>query len=357
MSLVCHRVPIIRFSIATPNQIIEDGRRRYDLTGFVEESAAAEAAGFYCVYTGERRSSGATSYSHNPILLSAYGLGAVERIMFSAGLIVLPLHHPVEVIQDATMLATLHPGRFRLCVGAGYMQGDFQLLGVDHGRRAARMEQGLQAIDAYRNDRQIVLDGPYRGMTPIRDEAVAQAELEVFAGAWSPGGVRRAARYADGWVTGPIRNIHWLADLAKVYREECERVGKRPRIVMLREAWLGETDQAARDTYGEYVLAYHRVYLERGNSYHPKYEPWFAELAGPADLTVDHVLTDRVLCGSLDHWLQTLPEWIDLVGPEEIIVRLRHFQGPGLEETLEAIEGIGTEVVPRIRRLAGPSGA
>ncbi len=311
------------------------------------ESSAAEAAGFHCVYTGERRSSGATSYSHNPILLSAYGLGAVERIMFSAGLIVLPLHHPVEVIQDATMLAALHPGRFRLCVGAGYMQGDFQLLGVDHGQRAARMEQGLQAIDAYRNDREIVLDGPYRGMTPIRDEAVADVELEVFAGAWSAGGVRRAARYADGWITGPIRNIHWLADLAKVYREECEKVGRKPRIVMLREAWLGETDQAARDTYGEYVLAYHRVYMERGNSYHPKYEPWFADLPGPADLTVDHVLTDRVLCGSLDHWMETLPRWIELVGPEEIIVRLRHFQGPSLEETLEAIEGIGSQVVPR----------
>lgn len=339
----------MRFSIAPPNQIIKNGRRRYDLDGFLRESAAAAAAGFHCVYTGERRSSGATSYSHNPILLSAYGLGRVEGIMFSAGLVVLPLHHPVEVVQDATMLALLHPGRFRLCVGAGYMQGDFQIMGVDHGQRAARMEQGLQAIGAYLNGEEVELDGPYRGRTPIRDEAVADVELEVFAGAWSPGGVRRAARHADGWITGPIRNIHWLADLAEMYREECERVGKKPRIVMLREAWLGETDQKARDTYGEYVLAYHRVYMERGNSYHPRYEPWFADLRGPADLTVEHVLTDRVLCGSLEHWMETLPQWIDLVSPEEIIVRLRHFQGPGLEETLEAIEGIGKEIVPRFQ--------
>ncbi|MCY4649827.1 MAG: LLM class flavin-dependent oxidoreductase [bacterium] len=319
------------------------------MSGFLDESAASAAAGFHCVYTGERRSSGATSYSHNPILLSAYGLGKVPGIMFAAGLVVLPLHHPVEVIQDAIMVATLYPGRFRLCVGAGYMEGDFQIMGVDHGERAARMEQGLGAINAYLKGQEMVLDGPYIGRTPIRDEAVADVELEVFAGAWSAGGVRRAARHADGWITGPIRNIHWLADLAEIYREECEKVGRKPRIVMLREAWLGETDQAARDTYGEYVLAYHRVYMERGNSYHPKYEPWFADLAGPGDLTVDHVLTDRVLCGSLDHWLETLPRWIDLVGPEEIIVRLRHFQGPSLEETLEAIKGIGSEVVPRFQ--------
>ncbi|MDE0120253.1 MAG: LLM class flavin-dependent oxidoreductase [bacterium] len=346
----------IRFSIAPPNQIIQNGRRRYDLDGFVQESAAASAAGFHCVYTGERRSSGATSYSHNPMLLSAYGLGQVEGIMFSAGLVVLPLHHPVEVVQDATMLAVLHPGRFRLCVGAGYMEGDFQIMGVDHGQRAARMEQGLQAINAYLDGREVLLDGPYRGRTPVRDEAVADVELEVFAGAWSPGGVRRAARYADGWITGPIRNIHWLADLAQMYREECERVGKEPRIVMLREAWLGDSDQAAIETYGEYVLGYHRVYMERGNSYHPKYEPWFADLSSPADLTVEHVLTDRVLCGSLEHWLETLPKWIELVGPEEIILRLRHFPGPTLEETLESIERIGAEVVPRFSGYAGDPG-
>lgn len=346
----------IRFSIAPPNQIIQNGRRRYDLDGFLQESAAAAAAGFHCVYTGERRSSGATSYSHNPMLLSGYGLGQVEGIMFSAGLVVLPLHHPVEVVQDATMLAVLHPGRFRLCVGAGYMEGDFQIMGVDHGQRAARMEQGLQAIKAYLDGREVLLDGPYRGRTPIRDEAVADVELEVFAGAWSPGGVRRAARYADGWITGPIRNIHWLADLAQMYREECRRVGREPRIVMLREAWLGETDLAARETYGEYVLGYHRVYMERGNSYHPRYEPWFADLSGPADLTVEHVLTDRVLCGSLEHWLETLPKWIELVGPEEIILRLRHFPGPTLEETLGSIERIGAEVVPRFAGSPGNAG-
>ncbi len=323
----------------------------------MKESQAAASAGLHCVYTGERRSSGPTSYSHNPILLSAYGLGKVERIMFSAGLVVLPLHHPVEVIQDATMLAALHPGRFRLCVGAGYMEGDFRILGVDHGERAARMEQGLRAMNAYLGGREEVLDGPYRGMTPVRDEALDDVELEVFAGAWSPGGVKRAARYADGWITGPIRNIRWLADLAGVYREECDRVGRKPRIVMLREAWLGETDQAARDTYGEYVLAYHRVYMERGNSYHPRYEPWFADLSGPADLTMDHVLTDRVLCGSLAHWLETLPEWIELIAPEEIILRLRHFQGPGLEETVETLAKIGAEIVPRFSANPIPSGA
>ena len=325
--------------------------------GLFKLGVAAASAGFHCVYTGERRSSGATSYSHNPILLSSYGLGNVEGIMFAAGLVVLPLHHPVEVVQDAIMLALLHPGRFRLCVGAGYMQGDFEIMGVDHGQRAARMEQGLQAIGAYLNGREMVLDGPYQGRTPIRDEAVADVDLEVFAGAWSPGGVRRAARYADGWITGPIRNIHWLADLAEIYRDECQKVGRKPRIVMLREAWLGDTDQAARDTYGEYVLAYHRVYMERGNSYHPKYEPWFADLSGPADLTVDHVLTDRVLCGSLEHWQETLPRWIDLVRPEEIIVRLRHFQGPGLDETLETIESIGREIVPRFSEYVSPPGS
>ena len=334
------------FSIATASQAMQGSHRVFDADGFLQEARAAEAAGFYCAYTGERRSAGATSYSHNPLLMADFGLCHTERLRFSAGLVVLPLHHPVQVVQDAALIAKLHPGRFRLCVGAGYMQADFDALGVPHAERAARMEQGLAAIDAYRRAVPMELDGPYQGLVTEPDEAVADVDLDVFAGAWSEGGVRRAARYADGWITGPIRNIRWIAELAAAYRDECDKLGKEPRVVMLREAWLGADDEDARASYGEFVLAYHRVYMERGNTYHPTYEPWFADLDSPTDLTVEQVVADRVLCGGLDHWMDVLPRWIDLVQPEEVILRLRHLQGPPIDEVVAGIERIGREILP-----------
>ena len=113
-----------------------------------------------------------------------------------------------------------------------------------------------------------------------------------------------------------------------------------------REAWLEETDAGARRTYGPHVLGYSRVYFERGNAYHQDYDPWLKDVASASDLSLDHVLPDRVLCGSPETWIEQIADWREALEPEEIMLRLRHFQGPGIEQTLEVIRAIGAEVIP-----------
>ena len=43
---------------------------------------------------------------------------------------------------------------------------------------------------------------------------------------------------------------------------------------------------------------------------------------------------------------ETLEEWQDLIQPEELIVRLRYFHGPGLDVALDAMRMISSEVMP-----------
>lgn len=339
----------MRISIAAAAQRVVAGRREFDLDALVAECQAAERAGFYAAYTGERRASGTTSYSHNPFLVSSFMLANTDRLRIGAGIVVLPLHHPVTVIQDAALLSRLSDGRFRLGLGAGYTDADFAALGVPLSERPRRMEAGLRAIDAYRHGRDHELEPPYRGSVPRRDEALGPDRLDVMAGGWSVNGVRRAARYTDGWITGPLDTVQALAEMARIYRDECRALGKTPHVVVLREAWLDETDQRAREVYGPYVLAYHQTYLRRGKVYEPRFDPWIDEVGGPDDLTLDHVLPNRVLCGSIDTWRRELDTWQEVLAPDEVILRLRHVDGPSIERTVEAIERIGDEVVPHYR--------
>jgi hypothetical protein len=67
-----------------------------------------------------------------------------------------------------------------------------------------------------------------------------------------------------------------------------------------------------------------------------------------SQLTLDHVLPDRVLCGGTDTWLEQIAQWRESIGPEEIILRLRHFEGPSLEETLACIDHITQDIVPQV---------
>lgn len=337
----------MRFSIAPALQRVERGQRVFDMDGFLAECEVAERCGWYAAYTGEKHA-GDTSYTTNPALVCAVGLARTKRLRFCTGVTVLPVHHPVSVAEDGCLLDAMFPGRFRLTTGAGYFQGDYDPFGVSLDERHHRMEVGMEVIAAHREGRRIPVPAPWTGTVAGRDAALGPDRLEVFIGAWSAPGVRRAARQADGWVTDPLRSGRWMAHLARIYREECEKVGKKPRIVLLREAWLGRDDESARATYGPHVLGYSRVYFRRGNAYDPRFDPWLKDVSDESQLTLDHVLPDRVLCGATDTWLEQIAHWQETIGPEEIILRLRHFEGPSLGETLECIERITQDILPRV---------
>lgn len=339
----------MKFSVAPSLQRVVEGKRILDLDGFLAESKLAEKLGYFASYTGEKHS-GDTSYTTNPTLACAVGLSKTERLKFCTGVTVLPLHHPVSVAEDAALLDGMFPGRFRLTTGAGYFHGDYAPFGVSLKERGKRMEAGMAAINAHRHGTGLTLEEFWRGQVPQRDPSLGEDRLEVFMGAWSIPGVKRTARTADGWLTDPIRSGRWVAKLAEVYREECAKLGKEPRIALLREAWVDATDAAARSTYGDSVLGYHRVYFRRGNAYDPQYDPWVKDVTSEEQLTLDHVLPDRVLCGSAQTWIEQIEEWQELFAPEEIVLRLRHFEGPPLDRTLEAIERVASEVMPKFAK-------
>jgi alkanesulfonate monooxygenase SsuD/methylene tetrahydromethanopterin reductase-like flavin-dependent oxidoreductase (luciferase family) len=335
----------MKFSLAPCMQKVVNGKRQMDFSGFLAECRFAESRGWYAAYTGEKHY-GDTSYSSNPALACMYGLANTETLKFSTGVTILPVHHPVTVAEDAALVDAMYPGRFRLTTGAGYFSGDYEPFGVSLKERHDRMEKGMDVISSYRRGERDDVPAPWAGRVPPRDEALGEDHLEVFMGSWSLPGVRRTAQTTDGWLTDPIRSGRWISRLADAYREECEKLNKRPRIALFREAWIDSTDEAARELYGPHVLGYSRVYFERGNAYNESYDPWLKSVGSAAELTLDHVLPDRVLCGSAQCWVDQIGEWVEQLQPEEIVVRLRHFQGPSLEATLEAIERISSDVMP-----------
>ena len=342
----------MKFSISTTVVGVRDGERRWDLDGYLAECESADALGFEFAYKGERRGHGPHSGTHgvvnNAHLIAQFGLAETERLKFASGVVLLPLYHPVTVIQDAAMINAMYPGRYRLTVGAGYLQDDFDVYGVDLSERPLRMRRGLEAINAFRSGKpfRFTEDDPWRGTVPPRDPAMGDLVPEVWVGAWSDIGVKIAA-LGDGWETGPISSTAHLAHLAGLYREECARLGKTPRIAILREAAIAPTDEAARGLLGKYILDYHRIYYRRGNAYYkPKWEPWIEEVGSADDITLDHVLRNRALVGSPATWIEMLEEWKEILDPEEIIIRLRYFHGPGLDTALEGQRMVASEVMP-----------
>jgi len=324
--------------------------RNWDLASFERECRAADDLGFYAAYTGERRgrgkASGQTAVTYNPDLACMYGLSKTSNLIFGSHVTLLPLHHPVRVVQDALMVNTLYPGRFKLGVGAGYTTEDFDAFGVSLSERGARMQVGLEAINAFLKNEPYELTGPWTGNVPLRDPAMGDLNLEVLSGGWSKAGVRRAAQLSDGWHTGPIRTVTAEAELAAIYREECKKANKKPKVILMREAAIGMTDQLAVEKMGDYLLEYARIYYERGGTYQEQFDPWLKDVARASDMTLDMVAPDRFLIGSIDTWLSTLSEWKELINPDELLLRLRYFYGPPLESALESMRLVSKYIIP-----------
>jgi alkanesulfonate monooxygenase SsuD/methylene tetrahydromethanopterin reductase-like flavin-dependent oxidoreductase (luciferase family) len=348
----------MRFSVAVPSMRIIDGRYTFDPDAFVNECRVAEEAGFDGAVVGERRI-GVTAYCTSPNVLGGMVLANTERLTFSPMVVQLPLRNPIDVIQDATVLNSVYPGRYRLGVGAGYNEHEFHLLGVPMTRRGALMEEGLTLINRFRDGEMSVDLG--RGTVPALDPALGPCRPEVWVGAWTRAGVERTARLADGWLVDPMRTITAIEELAEVYRHACEQVGKQPRIVLLREAWIGESDDEALRQYGPHLFGAHAEYFPRmrggwtdesdaaGKPYDVTLDPWVAQMATKEDLDMRNLVDDRILVGSTQTWHDLLDDWSGRVGMEEVVLRLRFQGGPPPEATIEAIRQIGDSVIPRYR--------
>lgn len=346
----------MRFSVAVPAMRIIDGQYRFDPDAFVRECQVADEEGFYAAVVGERRI-GVTAYCTSPTVLAALALSRTERLGFAPMVVQLPLRNPIDVIQDACVLNSVYRGRYRLGVGAGYNEHEFHLLDVPMTRRGRLMEEGLTTINRFRDGEMSVDLG--RGVVPALDPALGECRPEVWVGAWTVPGVERTARLADGWLVDPMRTITAIEELAAVYRAACAEHGKEPRISLLREAWIADTDEQALEEYGPHLVQAHGEYFPRmrggwkddsdsaGKPYDVKLDPWVAQMASKEDLDMRNLVDDRILVGSTSTWHELLDDWQARIGMEEVVLRLRFQGGPSPEATADAIRTIGREVLPR----------
>ena len=76
-----------------------------------------------------QRGSNATAY-HDPFVLFAFLAGVTKKIGFAAGVLILAQRQAALVAKQAASLDALCEGRFRLGVGVGWNEVEFQGLGM-----------------------------------------------------------------------------------------------------------------------------------------------------------------------------------------------------------------------------------
>lgn len=148
-----------------------------------------------------------------------------ERLKFSTAVYVLPLRHPIEVAKAAATLANISDDRLILGVGAGWMQEEFDVYGVDFKSRGKRMNEMIEVMRKLWVGGYVEHQGEFFHFPPLQISPAPQKLVPIYIGGSSDIALKRAARLGEGWI-GTGHNIDEVGTLLQkidTYRQRYQR--------------------------------------------------------------------------------------------------------------------------------------
>jgi len=106
----------------------------------------ADTLGFTAVWTPERHFVDFGGLYPNPAVLSAALAVITKRIQLRAGSVVIPLHHPIRIAEEWSMVDNLSGGRVGISAASGWHPNDFLLAPVTYADRKKIMLENIAII-------------------------------------------------------------------------------------------------------------------------------------------------------------------------------------------------------------------
>lgn len=320
------------------------------LAELVQQVRLAESLGFDSIWAGEHHLTAGFHFLPQLPLLS-YLTPHAGRMALGTNLLLLPMHRPVDVAEQAAFIDIASGGRFILGTGLGYRPEEFAALGVPFEQRVARMVEGIDVIRRLWSETGIDYDGSWFTLknATLLPRPVGETGPPIWIGATKDNAIRRAARIGDGFIATPNAGraeVRRQVELFVTCRAEAGVQGPAEVGRML-EVYCHANAAEARRRAAPHLLTKYASYASWG----------LTGSAGAAARSADSVTSlddfaafarDRFVIGNPDDVVDGLLDQYRQVGITHIAMRLA-WPGSAAADSLECIELIGREVLPRVR--------
>jgi len=174
---------------------------------------------------------------------------ATRRLRIGAMMWQLPFYHPIRLAQEVAMLDQLSRGRVEFGTGIGVHEHEFIRWGVDYYQRAAIAGEVLDIVRKAWTQDEVTFTGKYFHF----DEALPQPKPyqkphpPIWAAVHSDVAVEFAARQ-NLHVSQNLDTDEVVARKFDLYRKvwrECGHPGPMPRVFLMRQVHVAETDEKA----------------------------------------------------------------------------------------------------------------
>ena len=159
-------------------------------------------------------------YLPSPLILASAMAGRTRTVPIQIAALVLPLHDPIRLAEDMSVLDILSSGRVSYVLAVGYRPEEYAMFGHSFSGRGKRMEASIQALRSAWKGEPFTYDGRPVHPTPPPHTPGGPA---LLMGGNSEVVARRAARFGLGMIAGGTNR-----DLERIYLEACSDLGTPP---------------------------------------------------------------------------------------------------------------------------------
>ena len=173
----------------------------------IETAERADRLGFHSVWVADHIVI-STSYgqSMGPTLYETHATLSVvaartHHINLGCSVMPTPYRHPLFQAKSLATLDQFSGGRVIYAGATGYMEAEFQALGVDFSRRAAITDEYVRVLKLAWTEDVVTFHRRFVDCTEMmcNPKPVQQPHPPIWLGGDSDGAFRRIARLADGW--------------------------------------------------------------------------------------------------------------------------------------------------------------
>jgi alkanesulfonate monooxygenase SsuD/methylene tetrahydromethanopterin reductase-like flavin-dependent oxidoreductase (luciferase family) len=302
---------------------------------------AAEALGFPLVWLTEHHFID-DGYLPSVLTMAAAVAARTSRVTIGTNVLLLPLHHPLRVAEDAAVVDALSRGRLRLGLGLGYKLEEFGAFQVGRRTRAGRMEEGIQILRGAWGPGPFSFEGRHYRFrdVDVTPKPPQGASLPIWLAGRTEAPVRRAAQYADGLIAVGSPEL-W--EMYRKARAEFRRTGPL-NLAAFAPSWPSPDPGGAWEAMGAHVRYrgqhYGRWYGAAGDL--PSDRAWLARIEAGDDL------------GAAQRTFRAPPDVIQEVRASAAagvtsLVYFATFPGLRPSATLPLLECLAKEVMPHVR--------
>jgi alkanesulfonate monooxygenase SsuD/methylene tetrahydromethanopterin reductase-like flavin-dependent oxidoreductase (luciferase family) len=303
----------------------------------LQQIAQAEELGFDSCWLTEHHFCD-DGYTPSPLLLASAIGARTRRMRLGTNLMLLPLHDPVRIAEDAATLSLVSGGRFDLGVGIGYRQLEFDQFGRQLSHRPSLVEEGIEILRRCWSGEPVNFSGKRFAVGDLRVTPVPEHKPQILLGGMAVPAIERAARIADGFLcTGGLGLDTYVASLEKVGKSASE--GK---VVLGCWAIICEDPEAEAARIGQHVLYQANEYIRWGAFGPPGETPLFENAAAAIENGLYQLWDAQTAVRELKKLMGAYPSIADI-----------HFwaQVPGesVESGNRRLRYIAEQVLPRLR--------